>query len=116
MQDHRIYFAASIRGGRQLAAHYQDIITYLKKFGQVSTEHIGNEKQIRYEEAELSAKEIHDRDLAWLEKADVLIAEVTVPSLGVGYEIAQAINMGKPVLALYDAIEDFLARHRLSSS
>jgi hypothetical protein len=40
-------------------------------------------------------------DLDALNKADAIIAEVTSPSLGVGYEIAEAKNLKKPVLALY---------------
>ena len=40
----------------------------------------------------------------WIEKCDVVIAEVTVPSLGVGMEIEHAIkaNPNLPVLCLFD--------------
>jgi nucleoside 2-deoxyribosyltransferase len=48
-----------------------------------------------------SDREIHDRDLAWLKEADCLVAEVTTPSLGVGYEIGRAVEWGKPILCLY---------------
>jgi nucleoside 2-deoxyribosyltransferase len=51
----------------------------------------------------LSDRQIHDRDLGWIVESDLLVAEVTVPSLGVGYEIGRAIEIGKPVLCLYDA-------------
>lgn len=44
---------------------------------------------------------IYSRDIFWLEKADVLIAEVSGPSLGVGYEISYAIHQCRiPVLCL----------------
>jgi hypothetical protein len=46
-------------------------------------------------------QKIHDRDLGWLRDSDYLVAEVTTPSLGVGYEIAKATEWGKPVLCLY---------------
>lgn len=36
-----------------------------------------------------------------MRQADAVIAEVTNPSLGVGYEIAKAEEWGKPVLALF---------------
>ena len=39
----------------------------------------------------------------WLRKADVVVGEVSNPSLGVGYEIAQAELMGKPLQCLYQA-------------
>nr|XP_033794495.1 2'-deoxynucleoside 5'-phosphate N-hydrolase 1 isoform X2 [Geotrypetes seraphini] len=46
-------------------------------------------------------KFIHDRDLAWLNQADVVVAEVTQPSLGVGYELGHAVAMKKTVLCLF---------------
>ena len=38
-------------------------------------------------DASIDDKWIHDRDVEWLHQADVVVAEVTQPSLGVGYEI-----------------------------
>jgi len=47
---------------------------------------------------------IFTRDLKWIEEADVLVAEVSVPSTGVGYEIAAArYRFGRPVICLYRA-------------
>jgi nucleoside 2-deoxyribosyltransferase len=45
--------------------------------------------------------EVYTRDVAWLREADALVAEVSTPSHGVGYEIALALTLGKPVLCLY---------------
>ena len=50
---------------------------------------------------------VHDRELDTLEKSDLVVAEVTTPSLGVGYLISQAINLNKKVIALYNG-EDTL--------
>uniref|UniRef100_A0A8C2Y0N5 2'-deoxynucleoside 5'-phosphate N-hydrolase 1 n=1 Tax=Capra hircus TaxID=9925 RepID=A0A8C2Y0N5_CAPHI len=55
----------------------------------------------RKEEAAGGDKLIHDRDLAWLQQADVVVAEVTQPSLGVGYELGWAVALHKPVLCLF---------------
>ena len=68
----------------------------LANHGRVLTEHVGAPRA----EAALGEVEVHDRDLRWLRQADVLVAEVTTPSLGVGYEIAMAESWGKPVLCL----------------
>ena len=92
-----IYFAGSIRGGHGDAALYKQIINELKSYGAVLTEHIGSD-DISFE---LSDRYIHDRDLEWLSSSDILIAEVTTPSLGVGYEIGRAIAMEKRVVCLY---------------
>ncbi|XP_019498312.1 PREDICTED: 2'-deoxynucleoside 5'-phosphate N-hydrolase 1 isoform X2 [Hipposideros armiger] len=44
---------------------------------------------------------IHERDLAWLQQADVVVAEVTQPSLGVGYELGRAVALNKRILCLF---------------
>jgi hypothetical protein len=38
----------------------------------------------------------------WIEESDVVIADVSTPSHGVGYELATAERLGKMVVALYD--------------
>lgn len=43
---------------------------------------------------------IYKRDVDWLLESDFVIAEVTQPSLGVGYELGFAEAKGKPVLCL----------------
>ena len=78
----KIYFAGSIRGGRTDAELYRRMIEYLKKDNIVLTEHIG--------------------DPSILANEDMVIAECTSPSLGVGYELAYAERFGKPVHILYN--------------
>jgi len=95
-----IYFAASISGGRGDQAIYEQIIEILKQHGTVLTEHFGNASLTAAGEA-MPDCDIHDRDLEWLRSADVLVAEVTTPSLGVGYEIGRAVEWGKRVVCLY---------------
>jgi nucleoside 2-deoxyribosyltransferase len=96
-----IYFAGSIRGGREDAHLYAEIIKLLSRYGAVATEHIGKEGLDGMGEVELSDEEIYERDMSWLAEADVVVAEITTPSLGVGYEIARAETMEKSVLCLY---------------
>jgi len=97
----KTYFAGSIRGGREDAALYLQIIEYLKTFGEVLTEHIGDPKLTDLGDDGPTDRYIHDRDLEWLQSSDVLVAEVTSVSMGVGYEIGRAIESGKKVLCLY---------------
>lgn len=96
----KIYFAGSIRGGRDDFKIYQSLIEILQNFGSVLTEHVGHSNVV-VSEKKLSEKEIHDRDMAWLNQCDLLVAEVTMPSLGVGYEIGRAVENGKRILCLY---------------
>jgi hypothetical protein len=96
-----IYFAGSIRGGRSDAELYGRLIEYLRRFGNVLTEHIGSESLGEDGEEGFTDTQVYLRDLQWLRESDVLVAEVTTPSLGVGYEIAKAEERGIPVLCLY---------------
>ena len=43
--------------------------------------------------------------MQWLKSANVVVAEVTTASLGVGYELGIAENSDIPVLCLYQKIE-----------
>ncbi len=95
-----IYFAGSIRGGRDDHQLYFELIEMLGAYGRVLTEHVGG-AELSAEGEEREDRWLHDRDIAWLREADCLVAEVTVPSLGVGYEIGKATEWGKPVLCLF---------------
>lgn len=97
----KIYFAGAIRGGREDKALYLQLIQYLSQYGEILTEHIGDVNLTEAGEIEPSDTWIYQRDMDWLKAADVLVAEVTTPSLGVGYEIASAENLQKKILCLY---------------
>ena len=95
-----IYFAGAIRGGREDAGLYAELIRHLAGLGRVLTEHVGDTALLRQEQS-MSEREIFARDMRWLQTADLVVAEVTTPSLGVGYEIARAQVMGKKILCLF---------------
>ena len=46
---------------------------------------------------------IYEQDTSWLRESDVVIAECSTPSLGVGYEMAYAEKHAIPVHIFYDA-------------
>ena len=98
----KIYFAGAIRGGRQDASTYHAMIAHLQTHGEVLTEHVGNKALSDGGEHDLTDKQIHSRDVAWLEECDTVVSEVTAPSLGVGYELGIAEKLGKPILCLFD--------------
>ena len=102
----KIYFAASIRGGRKDQNKYNELIGFLSSKVEVLTEHLGDSSLGQTGEQDFTDKEIYQRDLEWLESADAVIAEVTNPSLGVGYELGIAEKLGKPVLCLYKDSSD----------
>jgi len=96
-----IYFACSLTGGREFESAYQAIVHALVEKGHdVPTAHLA-ESGVMSVEATISPKDVYSRDVAWIRSCDILVAEVSVPSHGVGYEIGFALGIGKPVLALY---------------
>ena len=108
----KVYFAGSIRGGRADAALYKRIITYIQQeLGcKVLTEHVGDLSLSQKEGS--TPKNIHNgenvdeaiylQDTGWLKESDIVIAECTTASLGVGYELAFAEKLNKPVHIFYN--------------
>lgn len=97
-----IYFAGSISGGRDDAGHYRTLVSALEAQGHrvlagaVASETVGAGGEA------LDSAAIFERDLRWIEEADLLVAEVSMPSTGVGYEIATARYRRQiPVICLY---------------
>lgn len=95
----KVYFAGSIRGGEPDRDWFHRLIRHISGYGKVLTE---NSFCYTYdEEIKFDDTWIYERDMNWLMEADALVAEVSAPSLGVGYEIAKAEEWGKPTLLLY---------------
>lgn len=97
--NQKIYFAGSIRGGRVDAALYARIIERLMQTDTVLTEHIGNPAVEQLDQG--TDADIYARDTALIRQSDLLIAECTCPSLGVGYELAYAEARGIPCHVFY---------------
>lgn len=95
----KVYFAGSIRGGRQDAELYRKVIAALKERHQVLTEHVGDLSLSTVEDK--GDKAIYEQDTAWLRECDIVVAECTQVSLGVGYELAYAEAHGKEVHIFY---------------
>ena len=99
----KIYFSCSITGGRQDQPIYAALVESLQASGhEVLTAQLSN-AAILDEERVISASAVYQRDVAWVNECDALIAEVSTPSHGVGYEISLALSLGKPVLCCYQA-------------
>lgn len=97
----KIYFCGSIAGGRADLATYQNMVDFIKqKKHVVLTEHIVLPDVLLYEK-EFTPEQIYTRDIEWLRSCDAVIAEVSHPSHGVGYEVSYALRLGKPVLCLF---------------
>lgn len=95
-----LYFSCSLTGGRQDQPAYAALVAHLQALGhRVLTEHLASEV-VAAADGGLAPEAVFERDTAWLRGCDAVIAEVSTPSHGVGFEIAYALERGKPVLCL----------------
>ncbi len=97
----KIFLSASIRGGRQMLSTYREMCNYLQERGhEVLSWHVAD-PEVESTESLLTEEEIYTRDMDFLERCECLIAEVSTPSIGVGYEVCSALQRGFPVLCLH---------------
>jgi nucleoside 2-deoxyribosyltransferase len=103
----KIYLACTVRGDRGAVAVSRLLGDLLEEFGHtVLTRHLLLD-DADAQEGQLSEREVFERDVRWLHDADVLIAEASGSSYGVGFEVGyvagRAAETGQRVLLLYDA-------------
>jgi 2'-deoxynucleoside 5'-phosphate N-hydrolase len=97
----KIYFSGSISGGRAHEAIYQHLVAWLQAQGHdVLSAHVADPVTLEREK-DLPPREVFARDVRWVEACEAMIAEVSTPSLGVGYEYGLAVQLGKPVLCVH---------------
>ena len=95
-----VYFACSVTGGREVENIYQAFTQALVEDQHVvPTAHLAQANVVLLEKI-VDPNEVYERDVSWIRACDALVAEVSVPSHGVGYEIGFALGEGKPVLCL----------------
>jgi hypothetical protein len=97
----KIYFACSIMGGRQDKGIYQQLVDALLADGHEVPIAMNAGDGWRTMEGSPDPNEVYRRDTAWIDESQALVAEVSTPSHGVGYEVSYALERAKPVLCLY---------------
>jgi len=96
-----IYFGCSITGGRDQEREYQQIVKYLIETGHhVPTAHLSRPDVMELEQV-VDPVQVYNRDIQWIDNCQVMVAEVSTPSHGVGYEICYALSNQKHVLCLH---------------
>lgn len=97
----KIYVSGSIYGGTQKIDTYKILIEELEKYGEVLNKEIADPHTIAnevYKKDEYIYKDLEEKLII----ADVIVAEVSIPSLGVGYELGFADKLNKKIIAIYD--------------
>lgn len=99
----KIYMSGSIYGGTQKIETYKKLIKALKNYGEILDDQIADENTIAKEEFQ-NDEDIYKDLESKMKIADIIFAEVSIPSLGVGYELGFADKLGKRIMAIYDEI------------
>ena len=96
----KVYFGASFSLDRSMLPVYQEVVDNLKKLGhEVISEHVID--PLAPVGDGLSPKTLFDRETKLIETADVMVADVTLPSWGTAFLMEHALSKGKQVLALF---------------
>ena len=98
----KIYYSVSVRGGILSKEHIVEQINILKRYGIVLTEHLASSNQTVVDMGKTD-KDIYQKDMELLANADVFVADISAPSLGVGFMICKAISLNKPVLCVHNS-------------
>ncbi len=99
-----VYCAGAIKGDASHKDSYKEIINIVSRYDHSALSELNPDF---HSALPLSDGQIFQRDLKWIENSSLMIAEISGPSLGVGFEIAYALYIRKiPVLAVYNSDVD----------
>jgi nucleoside 2-deoxyribosyltransferase len=110
-----IYLACTVRGDRGALATTRALADLLERHGHtVLTRHLLDDN-VESAEAALTEREVFARDMRWLTAADLVVAEASGSSYGVGFEVGyvlgRAERTGQRVLLLFnEARRPFVSR------
>lgn len=101
------YFSGAIRGDTSFVYYFRRIVEIINEYGEALTErsdlYYPLDRNFDQKHQSNIEKKIFRRDITkWLGKSSAVVAEISGPSTGVGYEIHYAIRDRRiPVLCLY---------------
>lgn len=103
----KIYLACTVRGDRGAIAGLRALAAALEADGHtLLTKHLLDD-DVEGSESRLSEREVYERDVTWLDGCDVLIADASGSSFGVGFEVGYVLGRSdrssQRVLLLYRA-------------
>jgi len=101
----QIYLACTVRGDREAIAGLRALAANLESAGHtILTKHLLHD-DVETAEAALTERAVYERDIEWLTACDVLIADASGSSFGVGFEVGyvlgRADRTNQRVLLLY---------------
>lgn len=100
----KIYFTAALSGiSKEQQENYRKIIETLKEAGHtVFADHIlGKTEDFLVNQSEEEKLAVEREIASWKNQADLMVAEVSYPSFGVGQELEYMLSRDKPVIAIH---------------
>lgn len=99
----KIFFNSSLAGKNEFVGNYKEIFDALEKTGHKLLQSPVFESQAEevVKETAKQAGSYYDKLVQWIKQADVCVFEASYPSTSIGHEIALALHMSKPVIALH---------------
>ena len=103
----QIYLACTVRGDRGAVAGLRSLVAALEDAGHtILTKHLLDDN-VEGAESALTERAVYERDIAWLEACDILIADASGSSFGVGFEVGYVLGRSdrtdQRVILLYRA-------------
>ena len=119
----QIYLACTVRGDRGAVAGLRALVASLERAGHtILTKHLLDDN-VEGAESALTERAVYERDIAWLEACDILIADASGSSFGVGFEVGYVLgpigphrSAGHPALPRRSARSDLAAHRRQRAS
>jgi hypothetical protein len=100
----KLFYNASLTGKKLFLREYEAIYAVIKETEKITMLHspvlVGTPEKVVAET--ISQASAYFKKLqGWIKEADVCVFEASYPSMGVGYEIAMAMQLGKSVIVLH---------------
>ena len=96
-----IYCAGPVKGDQTYHKFHLDVIEQVGTLGHTALSELNSEFKSAFP---LNDHEVFNRDIKWMDRSKIVIAEASGPSLGVGFEIAYALYKKQiPVLVLVNS-------------
>ncbi|MBP7740732.1 hypothetical protein KA089_00945 [Candidatus Woesebacteria bacterium] len=99
----KIYFTSSARGISDFKTKYGKIFQSIEKLGHKNLDDLvlTIDKDVFYDGTHNDQTILYEKTIKFIKKCDIVILEVTIPSLSMGYVLHKSLEMNKPVIALY---------------
>ena len=101
----RIYFGFTMAGDRSAVEAARRMVRWWEEMGhEVLTRHLVSDEAWEMDRR-ISARQVYERDMRWLAEAELLVAEVSGSSFGLGYEAGYVLGATAKRVILFYRVE-----------